>query len=182
MRIGILADSHDHVRNLRAAVRALRGEADAILHCGDLCAPFIVPILKKFAGPVHAVFGNNDADRYRLQLQAAKTDNVQLHGETFFAELGGKVFAVHHFDDVARHLAASGDFDFVCFGHNHKYELGQSGSCRLINPGAILGYQPSGAEDVEPTFVVLDTESDEIVTWRVEGDEASPRPTGRPAD
>jgi putative phosphoesterase len=176
MRIGILSDSHDHVWNLRTAVRALRDEADILVHCGDFCSPFIIPILKKFPGPVHAVFGNNDADRYRLQAKASKTDNVQLHGESFFGELGGKVFAVHHFDDVGRELAASGNFDVVCFGHNHRHEIGKVGKCRLINPGAILGYQPSGAEDVDPTFVVLNTESGDVVTWKVDGTAATPVP------
>jgi uncharacterized protein len=166
MRIGILSDSHDHVWNLRAT---LAREADVLLHCGDLCAPFVVPLLAEFPGPVHAVFGNNDADRYRLQLQAAKSGNVILHGESFFAELGGKRFAMHHFDDVGRRLAAAGEFDVVCFGHNHRFEIGRVGDCRLINPGAILGYQPASREDVDATFVVLDTDVAEPAAWRVVG-------------
>ncbi|MBZ0267246.1 metallophosphoesterase [bacterium] len=167
MRIGILSDSHDHVWNLRAALGTLAAEADVLLHCGDFCSPFLVPLLAEFPGPVHAVFGNNDADRYRLQLQAAKTGNVTLHGESFFAELGGRRFAMHHFDDVGRHLAATGEFDVVCFGHNHRLEIARVGACRLINPGAILGYQPADRADVDPTFVVLDTEAPEPVVWRV---------------
>jgi len=180
MRIGILSDSHDHVWNLRAALAALRGEAEVLVHCGDLCSPFIVPILAEFPGPVHAVFGNNDADRYRLQLQAAKTGNVKLHGESFFHELGGKRFAVHHFDDVGRRLAASGEFDVVCYGHDHRHEIERVGRCLRIDPGAILGYRPSGAKDVDPTFVVLDTETDVAATWRIVGGAAEPSSgTGR---
>jgi len=174
MRLAILSDSHDHVWNLRAALAVLADEADVLLHCGDLCSPFIVPILAGFPGPVHAVFGNNDADRYRLQLQAAKTERVTLHGETFTAELGGRCVAMHHFDDVGRHLAASGAFDLVCFGHNHRHEIGSVGACRLVNPGALLGYLPVGARDVDPTFVVLDTVADSLVTWRVADGRAEP--------
>jgi len=165
MRIGILSDSHDHVWNVRIAVEALSGTADVLIHCGDLCAPFIVPMLAAFPGPVHAVFGNNDADRYRLQLNAAKTDNVTLHGESFLAELGGRRVAVQHFDDLAPALAASGRYDLVCFGHNHRHEIRREGSVWLVNPGAVLGWAPGG--DVDPTFVVFDTEGDRPVTWRI---------------
>jgi putative phosphoesterase len=174
VRIGILSDSHDHVWNLRIAVEALSGNADVLIHCGDLCSPFIVPILAAFPGPVHAVFGNNDADRYRLERNAAKTSNVTLHGETFLGELGGKRAAVHHFDDVAPALAASGRHDLVCFGHNHRHEVRREGSAWLINPGAILGWQPAGATDVEPTFVVFDTRGDRPVTWRIRDGKAAP--------
>jgi hypothetical protein len=167
MRVGILSDSHDHVRNLRSALGALAGEADVLLHCGDFCAPFIVPLLAEFPGPVHAVFGNNDGDRYRLQLQAVKSGNVTLHGESFFGELGGKRFAMHHFDDVGRRLAATGEFDVVCYGHDHRFGIGRTGACLRINPGAILGYRPADREDVDPTFVVLDTDAAEPVAWRI---------------
>jgi hypothetical protein len=176
MRIGILSDSHDHVWNLRAAVEALSGNADVLIHCGDLCAPFIVPILAAFPGPVHAVFGNNDADRYRLERNAAKTGNVTLHGESFLGGLGGKRVAVQHFDDLAPALAASGRYDLVCFGHNHRLEVRREGAAWLINPGAILGWTPSGAKDVDPTFVVYDTESDLPVTWRIRDGKAAPEP------
>ncbi|HMB71808.1 MAG TPA: metallophosphoesterase, partial [bacterium] len=172
--IGILSDSHDHVWNVRIAVEALSGNADVLVHCGDLCAPFIVPMLGAFPGPVHAVFGNNDADRYRLQLNAAKTDNVTLHGESFLGELGGKRIAVQHFDDLAPALAASGKFDLVCFGHNHVHEVRREGEAWLINPGAVLGWQPGG--DVDPTFVVFDTESNAPVTWRIRDGRAAADP------
>jgi hypothetical protein len=174
VRIGILSDSHDHVWNLRAALAVLREEAELLVHCGDLCSPFIVPLLaKEFPGPVHAVFGNNDADRFRLEKNAAKTERrVRLRGESFFDEFGGKRFAVQHFDDLARPLAESKRFDVVCFGHNHRLEIERSGATWLVNPGAILGFQPVGAEDIDPTFVVFDTEKDLPERWRIRAGEA----------
>jgi putative phosphoesterase len=168
MRIGILSDSHDHVWNLRAALGRLREEAGVLIHCGDLCSPFIVPILaREFPGPVHAVFGNNDADRWRLQTNAAKTDRVQLHGEFFFPEFGGLRFAVQHFDAPARALADSGRYDVVCYGHDHRAHLEQVGPVWLVNPGSILGYQPVGGADVDPTFAVFDTERRLAELWRI---------------
>jgi putative phosphoesterase len=174
VRIGVLSDSHDHVWNLRAALTALAERADVLVHCGDLCAPFIVPLLAEFPGAVHVVFGNNDADRYRLLANAAKTANVRLHGEYVELELGGRRLAVQHFDAMARPLAESGRFDVVCFGHNHRLEIDRVGETWLVNPGAVLGYQPTGRENVEPTFVMLDPAHDTPVAFALSGGTARP--------
>lgn len=177
MKIGIISDSHDQVWNLRVALEALRAEADLLIHCGDLCSPFIIPLLTSgFNGPIHAVFGNNDGDRFRLQMQAERAPGVTLEGESWYPDLAGTRIAVQHFDSVARPLAESGCFDLVCFGHNHRLEIDQVGSTWLVNPGAILGYDPAAGSDVAPTFVVFDTEIGRPTVWSLEEGTALPRP------
>ena len=127
MHIGILSDIHDHLGNLAAAIGFLNGlSADALICCGDLCSPFVVDELKKFHGPVHIVFGNNDADLFRITRKC--DDRVQAHGELLEIELGGRKIAVNHFDNIARPIAHSGLFDLVCFGHNHRISLARVGS------------------------------------------------------
>jgi putative phosphoesterase len=168
MKIGVISDSHDQVWNLRVALKALNGEADLLIHCGDLCSPFIVPMLAQdFDGPVHAVFGNNDADRFRIERLAAKSGQVQIEGEAWLTGIEGVKIAVQHFDDLARPLAESGRYDLVCFGHNHRLEVDRVGDSWLINPGAIMGYAPGAGSDVEPTFVVFDTDIGEPTIWRI---------------
>ena len=76
---------------------------------------------------------------------------------------------MQHFDNLAKPLIDSQNYDVVCFGHNHRHEIARVHDAWLVNPGAILGYQPIGAQDVTPTFVVYDTERDEPVTWRIAG-------------
>ena len=174
MRIAILSDSHDHVWNLQAALAALPGQADVLVHCGDLCAPFIVPMLAAFPGPVHAVFGNNDADRYRLQANAARTDRVTLHGEFATLDLGGKAYAVQHFDAMARPLAESCRYDVVCYGHDHRRHVERVGEVWLVNPGAIMGWVPGGTGDVDPTFVIHDADTDTMDTWVIGPNGAAP--------
>src|ERR1700761_8556664 len=151
MRIVILSDIHDNLWNLAAAIRTVE-YADALLCCGDLCSPFVIDELARFPKDVHVVFGNNDADLFRITSKAAKKPNIHLHGELFQAELGGKRFAMNHFDYLARPLAKSGDYDVVCFGHNHEFELGAAGDCLLINPGPIMGAKFSTGpwQDVDP--------------------------------
>jgi len=122
LRVGILSDIHDNLWNLAAAIRAL-SDADALICCGDLCSPFVIDELAKFGKDIHVVFGNNDADLYRITLKAAKKPNLHLHGELFEASLDGQRFGVNHFDYIARPMAKSGAYDVVCFGHNHEFEV-----------------------------------------------------------
>lgn len=157
MRIGILSDIHDNLWNLKLALAALK-DAVVLLCCGDLCSPFVIPQLAAFEGDVHVVFGNNDADLYRITTNASKFPNVYLHGEWFESEFDGKRFAMNHFDYIARPVAASGNFDVVCFGHNHTREMSQINNCQLINPGPVMGAKfTAGWEDVEASAAVYET-------------------------
>jgi hypothetical protein len=160
MRIAILSDIHDNLWNLAAAIGHVQ-DADALICCGDLCSPFVIDELARFPKDVHIVFGNNDADLYRITLKAGANPRIHLHGELFQAVLDGKRFAVNHFDYIARPLAKSGEYDVVCFGHNHILEISREKECLLINPGPIMGAKFSEGrwEDTQPTFVVHDTAS-----------------------
>lgn len=158
MRIAILSDIHDNLWNLAVVIGAI-ADADALICCGDLCSPFVIDELAKFGKDVHIVFGNNDADLYRITSKAMKTGRVQVHGELFQADFEGRRFAVNHFDYLARPMAKSGDYDVVCFGHNHELEIGRAASCLLINPGPLMGakFSSGGWENVMPSFAVYDT-------------------------
>ena len=163
MRIAVLSDIHDNVWKLAAALAAIQG-ADELICCGDLCSPFIVhQMARGFAGPIHIVFGNNDGDLYRITANAQKYDHVSLHGELFRGELGGRKIAVNHYDNIGRSLAAAGEFDVVCYGHNHVYDVRRIGKTLAINPGPIMGaaFAADGSRtDVVSTYVIYDTDSD----------------------
>ena len=168
MRIGILSDVHDHLANLAAAIEHLNASApEALICCGDLCSPFVVDELKKFRGAVHIVFGNNDADLFRI---TRKCDaRVQAHGEFAELQLGGASIAVQHFDNIARPIAKSGEYDLVCFGHNHRISIAREGRTLAVNPGPIMGvaFGSAGWERVAPTFLVYDTAEKAVEAWRL---------------
>ena len=166
MRIAILSDIHDNLWNLRAAIGFV-SNCDALLCCGDLCSPFVMDQLAKFPGPVHIVFGNNDADLFRITRKA--TSRVQVYGEFFEAELDGKKIAMNHFDNIARPIALSGEYDLVCYGHNHVFRVMQLGGTTVINPGPIMGAKFPGGQwtDVTPTFAVYDTSADTVEAYAI---------------
>ena len=140
-KIAIFSDTHDNVPHLTAALKqANEAGADMLLHLGDLCAPFMLDRLGQgFTGPVHVVFGNNDGDGRLLATVAAKHAHVTLHGIYAEVEAAGQQIALIHYPEPALRIAQSGQFDLVCYGHNHKKHAEQLGNCQLINPGELLG-------------------------------------------
>ena len=152
MLVAVLSDSHDHILNLRRALRlaAERGAA-AVIHCGDLVAPFMLRELAAFGGPVHIVFGNNEGDILLHTRVAAELPSLTLHGLLGQIELGGRRLAFTHILELARPLAASGQFAAVFFGHTHTAHTERVGGCLLLNPGDVMG------KDAQPSFVLYDT-------------------------
>ena len=169
MKIAILSDIHDNVWNLKKVLAKKELlETDAMLYCGDLCAPFIVKLIgQAYSKPVHMVLGNNDGDVAAIIANAANFPNIVIHGEYFRGELGGKVVGMNHYPDKARQLAENGGYDVVCYGHNHKRAEETVNNTLLINPGAVMGFHGGKLEEIPSTFIVLNTDTLKSVTVSV---------------
>jgi putative phosphoesterase len=160
MRIGILSDTHDHVRRTARAVALLLAEgAEVLIHCGDLTGPEIVA--ECGVVPSYYVFGNNDFDEDALRAAMTAVGGVCLErgGEIV---LSGRRIAVTH-GDSAKHfrrlLAARPDY--LLFGHTHLKLNERDGPIRQINPGA-LHRAP------EWTVATLDLVADDLRFWTVD--------------
>ena len=163
MKIAICADIHDNIWVLERALKGMQ-DADALLFCGDFCAPFtLVQLAEGFSsGSLHIVWGNNDGDKWLLTNQAGRFAHVQLHGELADVELGGLRIAVNHYPEIAQGLVHSGKYDLVCYGHDHQSCDEQVGNTRLVNPGELMG------RFGRSTFAVFDTETGQTDLREVE--------------
>jgi putative phosphoesterase len=139
MRVAILSDIHDNIWKLEKVLTSA-ASANALIFCGDFCAPFtLTQIAEGFHGPVHVVWGNNDGDKWLLTRNANRAENVTLHGELAELELGGRRLAVNHYPHIARQLAGSESFDAVFYGHDHTAHIEYVGHTLLVNPGEVMG-------------------------------------------
>ena len=87
MKLAVLSDTHDSIRNLRQIMPHLR-EADAVLHCGDLVTPsFVQRLVERVSSPLHIVWGNCDRERVSMQQIAEGWEHISLHGVTAHLEL-----------------------------------------------------------------------------------------------
>lgn len=165
MIIGILSDIHDNLTNLDKALQLLKERnASELIFCGDFCAPFAARKLAESGLPVHAVFGNNDGDRFMIQKVTAPHPDFKLYGEYIGDTdsqliLDGVRIGVTHYPYYAKPMVKTGWYDCVFYGHNHKADKQLFASNLMLNPGEIAGvFGP-------PSFAVIDTtlKSSEIV-------------------
>ena len=152
MLVAVLSDSHDHIANLRTAIDYCNEkDISTIIHCGDLISPFMLKELARFQGKVHLIFGNNVGDLQLIsQLCLTKFKNIYRHGPMGTITPNKRTICFHHYPEVARGLAATQEYDVVCCGHNHNYNIEKIGSTLLVNPGDLLG------KSIRPCFSIVD--------------------------
>lgn len=117
-KIGVLSDTHGKLRE--EVVEILR-DCDVILHAGDINTPKVLESLREIA-LLYAVRGNADKE------WAAKLPE-SLSEEIF----GLRIFMVHNKKEIPEDVTG---YDLVIYGHSHKYEERNEGSCFYLNPGS----------------------------------------------
>lgn len=141
MIIGIISDTHDHVPNIKKAVRFFKDAGvEKVIHAGDYCSPFTIEHFKGLN--LHGIFGNNDGDKYLLMKKFDEIDGI-LHGEFLEFDADGIKIAVYHgtYPGITGSLEKSGKYDFVVTGHTHQQRLDIAGSTTTINPGSAHGFE-----------------------------------------
>lgn len=157
MQIGIISDTHDHMENIRKALRIFKDrEVKVIIHAGDFVSPFTWRVFKNFDGEIYGVFGNNDGDRVLLKKMYGDRIQKQIRK----LELGGKRIALMHEPQMIEDLALSNNFDLIIYGHMHEVDIRKIKDTLIINPGEACGWLYGKATAV---LLELETLTPEIV-------------------
>jgi hypothetical protein len=157
MKICLVSDSHDHRRLLASAVTdAKRQGAEAVLHCGDVVAPSTLHAITKLGLPVHVIHGNNTGDLFHLSRLAHESKGqVTYYGQDASFTLAGRKIFMVHYPHYARAMAATGEYDLVCNGHEHKARIEEianvkGGKTLRLDPGTVAGIGS------KPTYILGD--------------------------
>jgi putative phosphoesterase len=133
MRLAIISDTHMPRRARALPAECIRrlGEADAILHAGDLMELSVLAELEALGPPVHAVRGNVDSAELQARLPLTR-----------IVEVGGARVAMIHDAGPAQGRLSRMRRRFpaahaVVFGHSHLplLEQGDDGFA-IFNPGS----------------------------------------------
>jgi len=155
MRIGIFADSHDHLDNIRRAVEVFNGAGcELVVFAGDLVSSFAVPPLRELNCRLVACYGDNEGNKTGV---AAGMKILGTLGEPpfCFQTADGCRFVLAHMDRSLRDL--EGTFDVAIYAHTHKPSITRDAQGRLfINPG-----ETSGWSFGRPTVALLETQTRE---------------------
>jgi len=159
MLVGVLSDTHDHLDRLAAALQHFREVGvEAVLHAGDLVAPFAAKTLKQWAGPLYVVYGNNDGERKGL-----KSVLPQIADGPICVECGGRRISLDHYPPRPERPAVEGA-DIVVFGHTHESRNETREGILFLNPGECCGWVSGRA-----TVAVLDTDTLEARIVQLDG-------------
>jgi putative phosphoesterase len=166
MRVGLLADTHDRLPAIGELVRRMsEAGVGLVLHAGDYCSPFALDPFFLNNVALAGVFGRNDGDHQGLRAHAQRGVGTELYESPHSVEVSGvRILIVHDLGDVLpRSIDEHG---VVVHGCSHRYEVSRRGGTLLVNPGEACGwlYGP-------PTGAILDTETRQVETLVLEGDE-----------
>lgn len=158
-RIGVLSDTHGRIRE---EVTQILRSCDVIFHAGDINTLKVLERLREIA-PVYAVRGNADKEW------------AEALPETLAEELFGlRIFMVHNKKDMPRETEG---YDLMIYGHSHKYEERQEGSCFYLNPGSCGPRRFS----LPVTMAVLEVEEGRFRVVKKDIVSELPEPSGKKA-
>jgi len=133
--VGVVSDSHDHMENIRRAVRVFEeAGCGLVVHAGDVISPFALKAFLEGRFELAAVYGNNDGERAGLARLLPGICEGPLGVET----PGGKRVLVAH--ERWRLPEDGGGADLMVFGHTHEAGLEEVGGVLALNPGEACGY------------------------------------------
>ena len=141
-KIGVMSDSHDQVHHLAAVMDFYRAQGiEALIHCGDWISPFTLSYYAGLDVPLYGVYGNNDGDKFLHQRVAQRLGlNLTMEDELLTLTLYERKIAVYHGTSagIVSALAKCGDYDLVCYGHNHVAHIEHIGPTLTFNPGTLM--------------------------------------------
>jgi putative phosphoesterase len=139
MRIGIVSDTHNNLRNCERIVEIFNASGvERVLHTGDITQPRTLRVLAGLRAPLWGVYGNNDLERPELEATCAAL-SMQFVDPPLRLEWAGRRIAVLHdpLEGSAVLLAAS---EVVVHGHTHRRAIERVNGALVVNPGESAGH------------------------------------------
>jgi len=142
MLIGLISDTHDHLKMIEKAVAFFNEKkVEVVLHAGDVISPFTARRFKDCRAKLILVYGNNDGDRSNLQRVFSEI-GAQFYWPAAILELEGRKTLMLHGEDskLVEEIAGRNMFDLIVSGHTHEKSIRRIGGTLWVNPGEACGY------------------------------------------
>ena len=152
MRIGVVSDTHNNLRNVGRIVELFNDARVArVVHTGDITQAKTLDALARLQAPLFGVFGNNDCERESLE-RAIETHGFSFREPPLECVWHGRRIVVVHDPRDLENLAHT-RHDLALHGHTHLYRLAHTGKRLEFNPGEcaghLAGYNAVGVVDLE---------------------------------
>lgn len=139
MRVGVFADAHDHVDNVRRSIVVFNGlKCDLVLFAGDFVSPLVLPPLRKLSCPLIACLGDNDGNEIGIAGGMRVLGTLGRPPLCVPLPNGRKILLTHQLESVRGQIDGS---DVVIWAHTHKPSIARDSAGRLLlNPGETSGW------------------------------------------
>ena len=141
MRIGIVSDTHNHLRNVARIVELFASAGiERVVHTGDITQAKTLEPFATLALPFHGPYGNNYLERPNLESSARRL-GLRLTDPPLRLEWAERrIVVVHDPKDLTReHLEAA---DVALHGHDHRRTIETRHGALVMNPGECAGHVP----------------------------------------
>lgn len=139
--VAVVSDTHDDLKNIREFLDILKNyDIKTIIHCGDMTSSETADFfLTNFSGDVHLIAGNAIINEPVVANHCQTSGHCQFYSNFGELTIADWHLAFCHFPELAKNLVASGDYNFVFYGHTHKPWLEQKAGIFMVNPGTLKG-------------------------------------------
>ena len=152
MRIGVVSDTHNNLKNCRRIVE-LFNEAgvERVIHTGDITQAKTIEVFAHLTMPMSGVFGNNDQERDTLEPAIAAHQFEFLEPPMPLEWAGRRIVVVH--DPLELAMVDESEYDVILHGHTHRETIEFDEGRLTFNPGEcagmMVGYNAIGVLDLE---------------------------------
>ena len=142
MKIGVVSDTHNNLKNIELIINIFNDEkVPIVIHTGDICNAITLEKFSKLNSDLIGVFGNNDRNESGLK-EVAQKNNFQFQEPPRRLNLLGKEIVIFHEpDNIEQFLSENKEVDIVLYGHTHRYENNTRNGILFFNPGESAGIQ-----------------------------------------
>jgi putative phosphoesterase len=138
MRIGVVSDTHNNLRSVRAIVEIFdRADVDRVVHTGDVTQAKVLDAFARMRAPLVGVWGNNDLERETLEAAAVRHGMHVVDGVLHLEWHARRIVVAHDPRDLEHHVAP--DHALALHGHTHLHRHEHKGDTLVFNPGECAG-------------------------------------------
>ena len=140
MRIGVVSDTHNNLKNIDKIISLFNKEkVSVVIHTGDIANAKSLERFSKLNSRLIGVYGNNDRNELGIEEIAAKNNFLFQEPPNLLNLYDRNIAIFHEPDCIDDFLLRNKDIHVVLHGHTHRYKNEVSNNILFFNPGESAG-------------------------------------------
>ena len=162
MRIGIVSDTHNNLKNIRRIVSLFNAAGvERVIHAGDITRPASLLPFADLNCPLYGVFGNNDIGEKPGLLEVTAQQGFHFVDPPLLLGWHERQICVVH-DPLEFEGHLENHHDIALHGHTHRQRIEQTNQRLYFNPGECAGHM-EGLNSIG--ILNLEAGTPEIITF-----------------